>query len=201
MKKDIKNYEGLYTIDKAGVIFSTPSDGKKPRQLIQEVLNFKHTSYRRVTLSKNGKVTRFRVHRLVAETFIPNPMNKPQVNHKNNNGLDNYVDNLEWSTGKENMKHSSVQGRQNKCRSLGGKANGTIRKDNAKIKYDSMIGKIYGQRKLISISNYGQHPKGMFMCLVCKKEFKSGIDKSLENKTNYRACRGCNRKHNNREKI
>ena len=63
--------------------------------------------YVRVDIYENGKPIRERMHRLVANTFIPNPDNKPQVNHKNGNKMDNAVSNLEWATAKENMEHAS----------------------------------------------------------------------------------------------
>lgn len=65
-----------------------------------------HDNYYQVVLSKNGKSKMFRLHRIVAQTFIQNTQNKEQVNHKNGNKLDNRVENLEWCTCKENIQHA-----------------------------------------------------------------------------------------------
>lgn len=62
--------------------------------------------YYRVDLSKERKSKRFRIHRLIAKTFIPNPNNFPEVNHINGNKKDNCINNLEWCTHKHNMKEA-----------------------------------------------------------------------------------------------
>lgn len=71
---------------------------------ISEILT--ENGYRRVVLSKNNKYHNFLVHRLVAEAFIPNPENKPCVNHKDLNRENNCVENLEWVTYKENNNYA-----------------------------------------------------------------------------------------------
>lgn len=62
--------------------------------------------YKRVHVSDNGQEYKFYNHQLVAKTFIPNPDNKSCVNHIDGNKLNNKVDNLEWSTHGENLKHA-----------------------------------------------------------------------------------------------
>lgn len=66
--------------------------------------------YAYINLRKNGETVRYYIHRLVAETFIPNPMNKPAVNHIDGDKLNNDVENLEWVTYSENSKHAIEHG-------------------------------------------------------------------------------------------
>ena len=73
------------------------------------------------TVLRNGGKTR-KIHRLVAETFIPNPKNKPNINHKNAVRGDNRVENLEWCTQSENVKHSYAIGTMNRTGSKNNQA-------------------------------------------------------------------------------
>ena len=66
--------------------------------------------YNIIRIAYHGKETQFFVHRLVAQMFIPNPLNKPQINHKDGNKLNNCVENLEWATALENVKHEYATG-------------------------------------------------------------------------------------------
>lgn len=68
--------------------------------------------YLTVCLRKNGTSKNFDIHRLVGEAFIPNPDNFPQINHKNNKGYDNSVENLEWVTSSQNRIHALDIGAQ-----------------------------------------------------------------------------------------
>lgn len=89
--KPIIGYEGLYVVSNAGQIRNSKGEIKK-----SQVKKDKHTNYREISLWKNGTHKRFLVHRLVAIAFIPNPQNLPIINHKDQDGTNNFVDNLEW---------------------------------------------------------------------------------------------------------
>lgn len=95
----IKDFDG-YFVTKSGVVFSN-----KRGQLIPRKPHMVR-GYVRVNM-RSGRLTGLKlVHRLVAETFLPNPKNRAEVNHKDGNKLNNHVDNLEWCTRSENLKHS-----------------------------------------------------------------------------------------------
>lgn len=102
--KQIKDYEGLYEISEDGNIRNKKGSLK--------IVSPNKRGYKRVTLCKNGKEKIISIHRLVAEAFIPNPENKPQVNHINGIRSDNNVENLEWCTQSENQLHAFSTGLQ-----------------------------------------------------------------------------------------
>lgn len=103
--RDIKDYEGLYRISNLGRVKSLNYKGTG-REGILKLFKNKY-GYLYVCLSKNGVHKYFRVHRLVAQAFIPNPNNLPQVNHKDENCINNCVDNLEWCTQEYNNNYGT----------------------------------------------------------------------------------------------
>lgn len=128
--KPIPNYEGMYEASDMGRIRSVSRtvrrNGETNKTLSGRVLvvNTQGNGYKCVTLSKNGNVKTYRVHRLVATTFIPNPQGLPEVNHINENKADNSVSNLEWITHIGNIKHGTTIERSHKNRDCKGAKNG-----------------------------------------------------------------------------
>lgn len=106
-----------YLVTECGKVWSKYTG----RYLKGEVSN---KGYLRVTLSSNGESSKVAVHRMVAMTYLPNPKDKPQVNHKDSNRLNNNVSNLEWCTSSENNKHAYDIG-YNEAKK-GSEANGAI---------------------------------------------------------------------------
>lgn len=103
--KDIKGYEGFYKISNYGNVMSLPRNGTvKHSRILKQ--NTDKCGYKYVNLQKLGKSKTEKVHRLVANNFIPNTQNKREVNHKDGNKANNRVDNLEWVTTSENQLHS-----------------------------------------------------------------------------------------------
>lgn len=119
--KPVKEYEGLYEVSNLGNVKAIERRIRCRNQfceyyrtypskvLYKGPINGKD-GYLQVSLSNQGKWKCKLVHRLVAEAFIPNPDNLPEVNHKDRNKQNNCVDNLEWSSKLDNMKHAKEHG-------------------------------------------------------------------------------------------
>ena len=103
--RDVPGYEGLYQVSNYGGVRSMNYNKKlgNIRELKQKL---RDNGYLEVHLSKDSKRKYFLVHRLVAEAFLENPDNKPQVNHIDGDKSNNYVSNLEYTTNGENQKHA-----------------------------------------------------------------------------------------------
>ncbi len=97
--KPIPNYEGFYEVSESGEIRNSSGKILSPNKM--------HNGYMRIRLCMNGIHKTHGVHRLVASAFIPNPNNYPQVNHKDENRLNNHYSNLEWCTNQYNNNYGN----------------------------------------------------------------------------------------------
>lgn len=105
--KDIKGYEGRYQVSNFGRVKSLARKASNNHMIKERILKplGSGCDYLRVNLCKDGHSYRKLIHRLVAETFIPNLSNLPMVNHKDEDKTNNCVENLEWCTAKYNTNY------------------------------------------------------------------------------------------------
>lgn len=170
----VKGFEGLYEVDDRGIITAlqrTVNKGKCHRSWEEHPLKcgIDGSGYFRTNLAKNGVNKTVKVHRIVAEAFIPNPLNLPQVNHKDGNKQNNSVKNLEWCSASENQKHAFRMG----LKSVDGELNPSHKLTKDQVEYirihyiprhcefgTTALGKRFGvHRKTISRIINNQHWK------------------------------------------
>ena len=112
--RDIKGYEGKYQVSNLGRVKSLPKKGNGKKEVILKPRP-DGKGYGMVALYKHRKVNHFKIHRIVAEAFIPNPNNYPQVNHKDENKTNNRVENLEWCSNEYNHNYGTRNKRVGKA--------------------------------------------------------------------------------------
>ncbi len=172
--KSIEGYEGMYEISNLGRIKSFKADKQNGK-----ILKLKNSTsgYSKCALFKDNHPTTFTIHKLVAQAFIPNTDNKSQINHIDGNKENNRVDNLEWCTPKENMKHASKTGLIKR-----GRRNKRVKKNSkTKEKYIAPKGEYSKNAKKVLCVTTGE----VFNCIKYASE-KYGIDNSDISK----CCRG-----------
>lgn len=103
--KPIEGYEGLYEVSSLGSVKSLNYNRTGKERILKSQNNGK--GYLLVALCRDGKRKFFQIHRLVATAFIPNPNNYPHINHKDENPLNNIVNNLEWCDAKYNANYGT----------------------------------------------------------------------------------------------
>ena len=101
--KSVKDYEGYYEVSNKGRIKSLTSNKTLSPQN-------NGVGYLKVELWKDKSGKKKYIHRLVAEAFLPNPLNRTEVNHKDSNPANNTIENLEWVSSSENTKHAVYKG-------------------------------------------------------------------------------------------
>lgn len=139
----IKDFEDCYLINQLGKIWSL-----KRNKFLKP--NIHRDGYFKISLYNNGKHKTFMLHRLIAIHFIPNPLNKKQINHINGIKKDNSISNLEWCTCHENRQHAYRTGLQKGIKGEENVNSKLTEKDVREIKY-FLENKLLGCRRLAKI--------------------------------------------------
>ena len=176
--RPIEGYEGLYEVSNTGQVRSLDKYDSMNRFLRGRILRLftDGLGYLRAQLYSNSKRKSFLVHRLVAQAFIPNPDNLPQVNHRDENPSNDNVDNLEWCDGKYNVNYGTRIDRIRDIRLKNGTYTGLSKEEYRKKWYQEKKDKINERRREYN-----------------KKYYRENREKICERQKEYN--------HKNREKI
>ena len=169
--KDVENYEGLFQVSNFGRVRSMNKilelcDGRVRRVKGKILKTSIIRGYECITFYHNNKSKTFKVHRLVAQAFIPNPKDFPQVNHIDENKLNNLVNNLEWCTAKYNNDYSNIAERWHKT--------GTAASKKVVLQYDT-TGKVIAEFESASEAarRIGKPHGRSSICKCCNGDLKS----------------------------
>ena len=147
--RPVLGYEGLYEVSNTGQVRSLDKYDSMNRFLRGRILRLftDGLGYLRAQLYSNSKRKSFLVHRLVAQAFIPNPDNLPQVNHRDENPSNDNVDNLEWCDGKYNVNYGTRIDRIRDIRLKNGTYTGLSKEEYRKKRYQEKKDKINERRR------------------------------------------------------
>ena len=163
--KEIAGYEGIYEVSDQGRIKSLGNNKSRKEKILKPQKEC--SGYLQIGLYKDGHVKMLKVHRLVAEAFIPNPQGLETVNHKDEDKTNNTVSNLEWMSRKDNINYGTRNKRaaEANINNFGvSKAVQMIDKQTGELL--ATFPSIRGAERVTGISRYG-------ICLCCRAKQKS----------------------------
>lgn len=179
--KDIKGFEGLYQISSLGRVKSLNYRRSGKTKILK--LNKHKFGYLHIQLHKDNKNFTYRVHRLVAEAFIPNSDNKPCIDHINTIRTDNRVENLRWVTHIENMNNPLTLEKHIKNSSYKRRNNNTNRDTHYKkpiiqFTLDGELVRVWNS--VAEAEKYYGNKKNIYNCFSLKKSTKTAYNSTWE---------------------
>lgn len=181
--KNVEGYEKYYMVSNLGrvkskdrYVINNKTPQFKPSKILRQRVDW--IGYLDIMFCVNKSTKRFKVHRLVASSFVNNKDNKPQVNHLNENKKDNRVENLQWCTSKENLEYNNLRKRASKKR-----INGKLSKKVFQYKDGVLV------NEWVSISEAGRNgfqPYNISKCCNGLRNTHLGFEWSFDAKEEYK---------------